>query len=47
MKELVGDLKISNESVAAVICSCHGLINYLTAQVGRAVLHFCCAIPSD
>jgi hypothetical protein len=40
MKELVGELKISNESVAAVVCSCHGLINYLTAQVGHAALLF-------
>lgn len=33
MKELLGDLKLSNESVAAVVCSCHGFINYMTAQV--------------
>jgi hypothetical protein len=33
MKELLGETKISNESVAAVVCSCHGFINYMTTQV--------------
>ena len=33
MKELLGDLKLSNESVAAVVCSCQGFINYMTTQV--------------
>jgi hypothetical protein len=35
MKDLLGDMKLSNESVAAVICSCHGFINYMTLQVSR------------
>lgn len=35
MKEILGDLKLSNESVAAVICSCHGFMNYMTLQVLR------------
>jgi hypothetical protein len=37
MKELLGDVKLSNESVAAVVCSCHGFINYLTSQVSQIV----------
>jgi hypothetical protein len=35
MKEILGDLKLTNESVAAVICSCHGFLNYMTVQVLR------------
>jgi hypothetical protein len=42
MRELLGETKISNESVAAVVCSCHGFINYMTTQVrpnGSNALH--------
>jgi hypothetical protein len=41
MKDLLGDVKISNESVAAIVFSCHGLINYMTTQVARCVLLLC------
>ncbi len=33
MRELVGDLKLSNESVAAIVVACHGFISYMTTQV--------------
>jgi hypothetical protein len=33
MKEILGDLKLTNESVAALICSCHGFLSYMTMQV--------------
>lgn len=35
MRELLGETKISNESVAAVVCSCHGFINYMANQAAQ------------
>jgi hypothetical protein len=36
MKELLGEVKLANESVAAMVCSCQGFIHYLTNQVSSA-----------
>ena len=33
MRELVGDLKLGSDSVAALVAACHGFISYMTSQV--------------